>query len=214
MLQNLLIIGPPGSGKGTLAKKIAENYSLEHISTGELIRREVKNNNPQILPYKEVMSKGGLLPDEVVLGLIKEQFEQKGSFILDGYPRNTEQAKLLDSFLHETNIVISSVLKLDLDDEIVRKRISGRRECTECSAIYNVYFSPSEKEGLCDKCNGKLYQRPDDTAETVENRLKVYHEQTSHVESYYEEKGLVHAINVSGTIDENYAKVKQFLDSL
>lgn len=214
MLQNLLIIGPPGSGKGTIAKKIAKDYSIEHISTGELIRNEIKKENPKIIPYKELMSTGGLLPDEVVLELIRVKFEENGHFILDGFPRNISQAQILDSFFKEHNIPVSIVIKMSLDDENIKKRISGRRECKNCGAIYNLCCFPPQKEDICDKCNSELYSRADDKPETVAHRLDIYKERCVPVEEFYKGKEILTEIDASGTPEEAYSRVKKFLDSL
>lgn len=214
MLENLLITGPPGSGKGTIARKIAEDYSLEHISTGELIRHGIKKNNLKLLTYKKSLSKGNLLPDEVVLELIKEKFEQKGHFILDGFPRTVKQAEMLETFLKEQSIPLSAVIKMSIDDETVKKRISGRRECKNCDAVYNIYFFPPKKENICDKCNSKLYSREDDNPESVEHRLEIYKEESVPIEDFYRTKGIFTEIDGSGKPEDAYSRVKKFLDSL
>jgi len=214
MLQNIIIVGPPGSGKGTMAKKIAKDYSLEHISTGELIRHELAKGNSKILPYKDSLSKGNLLPDEIVLELIKEKFEKKRHFILDGFPRTIDQAKILDSSFQKHNIPMSTVLKLCLDDDLVKKRIAGRRECKNCDSVYNIHFSPPQKENICDDCGSELYSRADDKPESVEHRLEIYKSRCVSAEAYYREKGILIEIDASGSPAEAYSKVKKVLDTL
>ena len=214
MIHNLIILGPPGSGKGTLAKKIAEEYDLEHVSTGKTIREELRNNNPEILKYKDVVEAGGLLPDVVVLNLIKERFEDRGNFILDGYPRTLEQAKLMDPFLKEHNIKISAVIYLDLDDDTIRERLSGRRECTVCGKIYNLEYSPPNKQNVCDACKGKLYTRKDDNPKAISKRLKIYHEIESPIVKFYKDRNLLHVAEMDGSIEENFRRIKKILDPL
>ena len=214
MLENILIMGAPGSGKGTIAGMISDEYLLEHISAGELIRQAIKNKNSKITVYKESLNNGNLLPNNVVMNLIKDEFDKKGNFILDGFPRNVEQAEMLEKFFEKHNIVLSAVINLDVDTEIAKKRISGRRECKKCDAVYNIYFSPSEKENICDKCGSELYSREDDNQEAIEHRLNIYRKETASVEEFYRKKAMFVEIDGSGSPSETYSRVKNFLDSL
>lgn len=185
---NIILFGPPGAGKGTQAEAIAERESIPTISTGNIIREALKSGSELGLQLKQYMSDGGLVPDEVVIGIIKERIEKadcKNGFILDGFPRTIPQAEALDKM----GIKIDKVLEINVSDDIIIKRMSGRRVCEVCGASYHLINKKPQKEGICDKCNGTLVQREDDHPDTVKNRLKVYREQTKPLEAYYSKQG-------------------------
>lgn len=182
----VIMLGPPGSGKGTYATRIAPKLNIPTISTGELLRanREHPQYGKQI---KHGQDTGGLVPDEIVMGLLKERLEQddaKSGFILDGFPRTLEQAKALEG-ISKVDVVVN----LDVPEKIVVARLTARRQCKKCGAIYNTLYLKPKHEGICDKCGGELYQRSDDTEESVKERLKVYHEKTEPLINFYKEKG-------------------------
>lgn len=214
MIGNLVILGPPGSGKGTIAEKISKKYNLDHVSTGDMIREEMKHGNPEILKYVAEVEKGNLLPDLVVLALIKKRFENNGGFVLDGYPRTENQAKLLDDFLGKNKIKVSAVLYLKLNEKTIFERLSARRQCSKCSKIYNLKFMPPKKEGICDKCGGKLYTRADDVPQAIRKRIELYNEMAAPIKSFYRKKKLLHEMSVEKHVSQNFIKIKKLLDSL
>ena len=185
---NLILLGAPGAGKGTQAEVICEHLSIPAVSTGNMIRGALKNGTEMGLRAKSYMEEGKLVPDEVVIGIIKERLQQddcKNGFILDGFPRTIPQAEALDSM----GIVIDKVIDIEVPDEKIVERMSGRRVCEACGASYHLLYKKPEKEGVCGKCGGTLVQRKDDHPDTVKERLKVYHEQTEPLKAYYEKQG-------------------------
>ena len=185
---NLILLGAPGAGKGTQAEVICEHLHIPAVSTGNMIREALKNGTEMGLRAKSYMEEGKLVPDEVVIGIIKERLQQddcKGGFILDGFPRTIPQAEALDSM----GIVIDKVIDIEVPDEKIVERMSGRRVCEACGASYHLLYKKPEKEGVCGKCGGALVQRKDDHPDTVKERLKVYHEQTEPLKAYYEKQG-------------------------
>ncbi|VAX29562.1 Adenylate kinase [hydrothermal vent metagenome] len=210
----IVLLGAPGAGKGTQAKKLVEKYGIPQISTGDILRKAVADGTPLGKEAKSYMDKGELVPDSVVIGLVKERLTQddcKKGFILDGFPRNTAQAEVLDKVLNETNIPLQVALCVDVDMEILMKRLTGRRTCRQCGQMYNIYFSPPQKEGVCDKCGGELYQRDDDKEETIRRRLEVYEAQTAPLIEYYKNKGILKTVEGTGDIDEIFAKICSIL---
>ncbi|MFG2195344.1 adenylate kinase [Streptomyces sp. NPDC048639] len=202
----IVLVGPPGAGKGTQAAYLAENLSIPHISTGDLFRANISQGTPLGLQAKEFMDSGELVPDEVTIGMAKDRLEQpdaaSGS-LLDGFPRNLSQAKALDEILEEKGIALDAVLDLEVPEEEVVKRIAGRRTCRNNSAhTFHVEYKPAKAEGVCDECGGELYQREDDSEETVRKRLEVYHEQTEPIIDYYKSQGLVVTISALGKVVE------------
>ena len=186
---NLILMGAPGAGKGTQSEKISEKWGIPAIATGDILRAAIKNGTELGKSAKSYIDAGKLVPDEVVIGIIKENITSdacKNGFILDGFPRSIPQAKALD----EMGIHIDAVLSIEVADEKIVQRMSGRRVCA-CGASYHVEYKPSQKEGVCDKCGAALYVRKDDAPETVQNRLKTYHEQTEPLKAYYAERGLL-----------------------
>mgnify|MGYP001622938238 FL=1 len=185
---NLILLGAPGAGKGTQAEVICEHLHIPAVSTGNMIREALKNGTEMGLRAKSYMEEGKLVPDEVVIGIIKDRLQQddcKGGFILDGFPRTIPQAEALDKM----GIVIDKVIDIEVPDEKIVERMSGRRVCESCGASYHLLYKKPEKEGVCGKCGGALVQRKDDHPDTVKERLKVYHEQTEPLKAYYEKQG-------------------------
>ena len=206
----LVLLGAPGAGKGTQAKKLIEKYGIPQISTGDILRKAVSDGTPLGKEAKSYMDKGELVPDKVVIGLIEDRLKQadcKKGFILDGFPRNTAQAETLDGMLKNLNMPIDSALSVDVPKDDLMKRLTGRRTCKSCQQMYNIYFSTSKKEGVCDKCGGDLFQRNDDKEETIKRRLDVYDAQTAPLMDYYKKKGILKSVMGTGSIDEIFSKV-------
>ncbi len=214
-MKGIVFLGPPGAGKGTQAKKIVEKFGIPQISTGDMLREAVKEGTELGKKAKEYMDKGALVPDEVVIGIVKERLARpdcdKG-FILDGFPRTIPQAEALDRVVEELGKTINYVIALEVDDDELIERLSGRRTCKSCGAMFHVKFNPPAKEGVCDKCGGELYQRDDDREETIKNRLKTYKEQTAPLIDYYRSRGNFHAIQASGDIDEIFSRIEAILN--
>jgi adenylate kinase len=211
----LVLLGAPGAGKGTQAKKLIEKYGIPQISTGDILRKAVTDGTPLGKEAKSYMDKGELVPDSVVIGLVKERLAKddcKEGFILDGFPRNTSQAQTLDGVLAMMNTPITVALSVDVDKDDLMKRLTGRRTCKKCQQMYNVYSSPSKKEGVCDKCGGELFQRDDDKEATIKNRLDVYDKSTAPLIEYFRKKGVLKSVMGVGSIDEIFNKVCAVLD--
>jgi adenylate kinase len=192
---NLILLGAPGAGKGTQAEILKEKLAIPTISTGNILREAVKNETPLGLEAKGYMESGKLVPDALVISIIEERLTKedcKNGFILDGFPRSIPQAEALE----EMGVKIDKVLNIEVEDEAIIERMSGRRVCSGCGASYHVKYNPSEKENVCDKCGKSLYVRDDDAAETVKKRLDTYHEQTEPLKDFYAKKGLL--VNVKG----------------
>ncbi len=210
----ILLMGPPGAGKGTQAALLVEKYRIPHISTGDMFRAAVKEGTPLGLEAKRYMDAGGLVPDSVTIGIVKERLAKpdcKDGFILDGFPRTLEQAAALDTTLAELGIRLTRVVNITVpDDELVR-RMTGRRICKGCGATYHVAFNPPAAADRCDKCGGEIFQRADDKEETVAKRLEVYQAQTQPLIGYYREKGLYTEIDGRQAIDEVLAAIETSL---
>jgi len=206
----LVLLGAPGAGKGTQAKKLIETYGIPQISTGDILRKAVADGTPLGKEAKSYMDKGELVPDSVVIGLVKERIAQddcKKGYILDGFPRNIAQAEVLDKVLAEMGAPLDTALSVDVDKDVLMKRLTGRRTCRKCQQMYNIYFSLPKKEGVCDKCGGELFQRDDDKEETIRKRLDVYDAQTAPLMEYYKKKGIVKSVAGTGSIDEIFKQV-------
>src|SRR4030042_1321023 len=212
----LVFLGAPGAGKGTQAKKLVDKYKIPQISTGDILRAAVAAGTPLGKEAKSYMDKGELVPDSVVIGLVKERIAQddcKKGYILDGFPRNTAQAETLDKVLAEMGSPLDTALLVDVDKDVLMKRLTGRRTCKNCQQMYNVYFSAPQKEGVCDKCGGSLFQRDDDKEETIKKRLDVYDTQTAPLFDYYKERGILKSVKGTGSIDEIFKNVCTILES-
>lgn len=206
----LVLLGAPGAGKGTQAKILVEKYGIPQISTGDLLRAAVAAGTALGKEAKSYMDKGELVPDSVVLGMVEERLKQddcKKGYILDGFPRNTKQAEALDKMLSSLNMPLTAALSVDVPFEDLMKRLTGRRTCKACGQMYNVYFNPPKKEGICDKCGGELFQRDDDKEETIKKRLEVYNAQTAPLIDYYGKKGILKSVAGTGSIDDIFKKV-------
>ena len=190
----LIILGAPGSGKGTSATVLREKYSLAHISTGDIFRANIKNGTPLGVEAKSYIDKGALVPDSLTVSMVEDRLAQddcKKGYILDGFPRTIAQAEALDEMLARNGDKIDAVLSIVVDDEIIKDRVSGRRVCEKCGASFNVKFKPTKTEGVCDLCGGKVVQRADDNEETVAARLDTYYKNTKPLIDFYEKKGLI-----------------------
>ena len=211
----LIIMGPPGAGKGTQAALIKETYNIPHISTGDMFREAIKNQTPLGVEAKSYIDKGLLVPDSVTIGLVKERLANKDcqeGFLLDGFPRTIPQAEALNIILEELNIKLDAVVNIDVDDSILIDRIVGRRVCPVCKAGYHVKYLQPKVAGVCDECGGQLVQRKDDTEETVKNRLEVYANQTKPLLEFYNNLGLVKSIEGIGEIDVIFNNIKLALE--
>ena len=211
---NLLIIGAPGTGKGTMSTLIVDEYKVVHVSTGDMLREAVAQKTAVGLKANEYMVKGQLVPDSIIHDIISERLSQddiKQGFLFDGYPRTYEQAVDLDVILKELHMDIDCVINLNLDEEVLKKRITGRRVCNKCKEIYHVESKPSKVEGICDKCGGELIQRKDDTLESLSTRLEAYHASTQPVIEYYQKMDLVKEVNADQKPAEVFADIKAIL---
>lgn len=214
-MMNVIIMGPPGAGKGTQAEFIKEAYPIPHISTGDMFRAAVANGTEMGKEAKKYMDSGKLVPDEVTIGIVKDRLTeadcQKG-FLLDGFPRTTPQAQALDEILQKMGKKVEVALNVSVPDDVILERMTGRVSCPNCKIVYNTKFNPPAKAGICDKCGGELVQREDDKEETVKNRLKIYAEQTAPLLDYYEKQGCLK--NVDGNRDTKvvFKDVQAILD--
>jgi adenylate kinase len=208
----LVFLGPPGSGKGTQAGLLADAFGLCQVSTGDILRQAVADGTPLGKQAKACMDQGQLVPDEVVIGIVKDKLtgpECRKGFILDGFPRTTGQAQALDAILHDFSAPIDRVIAFRVDDEAVVARLSGRRTCRECQAMYHVAFAPPAREGTCDRCGGELMQRDDDREEVIRERLRVYAESTHPLLAYYRDRGQLAEIPAGGPVEEVHAALKE-----
>lgn len=210
----IVLLGPPGAGKGTQAAKIVSRFAIPHISTGDILRKNLREGTPLGLKAKEYMDRGLLVPDDLVVEIIKDRLTQKDcakGFMLDGFPRTVAQAKALDTVLKDMGISLDAVLNINVDYDLLVDRITGRRICKDCGATYHVAFNPPKVEGKCDVCGGELYQRDDDKEETVKKRLEVYTEETQTLINYYQEKSILESINGEQNIDKVFEDIKDTL---
>lgn len=211
---NIVLFGPPGSGKGTQAKLLAEKYGVPHISTGDILRENLNNETKLGLEAKTYMNKGELVPDDLLIGIIKDRLSQSdcaSGFLLDGYPRTLPQAEALSKILSELGKNLDVVLNIDVPDEELLKRLAGRRMCV-CGASYHILFNKPKQEGICDLCGSKLYQRDDDKEEAIMNRLDVYKNQTRPLIDHYTQTGVMLTINGAADIEVVFNGICRMLD--
>jgi len=207
-------MGAPGAGKGTMSKLIKDKYQIVHISTGDMLRQAVSEQTPVGLKAKEYMGKGTLVPDEVIHDIIVERLSKddiKKGFLFDGYPRTVEQAIDLDKILQELNLKLDYIINLNIDDEKLKDRISGRRSCKNCGAVYHIKNLKPKVEGICDVCGSELYQRADDTIEALGKRLESYYKQTTPVIDYYDKTGLIHNMDSNNEADVVFEEIVKVL---
>ncbi len=212
---NLILLGPPGSGKGTQAQMMIERYHVPQISTGDILRGAVKEKTPLGIEAKRYMDQGKLVPDEVVVGIVRDRLKVSdcnSGFILDGFPRTLPQAEALDSTLKEMERGIDHVVNIEMDKDELIKRLTGRRTCRRCGVMYHIIFDPPKKDGICDKCGGDLYQRDDDKEETIKARLQVYEKQTTPLIEYYRKRGALRSIDGMGEIKEIFQKIAKAIE--
>ena len=213
---NIVLMGLPGAGKGTQADKIVEKYAIPHISTGDMFRAAIKGGTELGLKAKSFMDDGALVPDEVTIGIVRERLSKSdcdNGFLLDGFPRTVPQAAALDALLLDLDKNVEHVLNIQVEQEELIKRLTGRRICKECGTAYHLVFNPPQVDGVCDKDGGELYQRADDNPETVTNRLEVNMKQTQPLLDYYGDKGVLTNINGQQDIHKVFADLNALLES-
>ncbi len=214
---NLIIFGPPGAGKGTQASQLSVKHEISHISTGDMLRTSVKEGTELGRVAKSYMDKGELVPDSVVIGIIKDRIvkpDSRGGFLLDGFPRTISQAEALDKMLDKEHLRIDCVISIEVDDEEIVKRISGRRVCEKCGAMYHIIYDPPTNMGYCNKCGGALYTRDDDNEDIVRTRLKVYRSQTEPLKGYYKKSGILKRIDGVGTVKDIFERIEKILKNV
>ncbi len=210
----LMVLGAPGAGKGTQAVILSKKLNIPHISTGDIFRSNIKNETPLGRLAKQYIDSGELVPDEVTIGIVKDRLTEpdcSNGFILDGFPRTIPQAESLDRMLQEMGQKLDRVLNIAVDDDVIIRRLSGRRVCPECNAIYHINTSENAREGICGNCGAKLIQREDDREETIINRLKTYHIQTEPLISYYKGKGILTEVGGEYRVEDTTAEIYQEL---
>ena len=210
----IIMLGAPGAGKGTQAKMIAEKYGLPHISTGDIFRANIKNGTELGKEAKEYMDKGLLVPDELTVRLLLDRVAQddcKNGYVLDGFPRTIPQAEVLDEKPSDLGEKVDYAINVDVPDENIVNRMSGRRACLNCGATYHIVSNPPKKEGICDVCGSELVLRDDDRPETVQNRLKVYHEQSQPLIDFYEKKGVLRSVDGTLPMEEVFTAITKIL---
>lgn len=211
MSRNLILLGPPGAGKGTQAKQLVDHYGIPQISTGDILRAAVKAGTELGKTAKKHMEAGELVPDSVVIGIIQERLKEKDTkkgYILDGFPRTVPQAEALDKILKQLGSQVDHVISIEVPDKDLVGRLTGRWTCRNCGAMYHEKNKPPKKKGVCDSCGGELYQRADDKEETIKERLRAFHEQTSPLIKYYQKQKLVRPIDGTGGIEDIFGRVK------
>ncbi|CEP41882.1 adenylate kinase [[Clostridium] sordellii] len=212
----IILLGPPGAGKGTQAAGIVEKYNIPHISTGDIFRKNIKEGTELGKKAKGFIDQGLLVPDELTVGLVTDRISQpdcKNGFMLDGFPRNVAQAQHLDKYLKEVGISLDKVVNIEVDKDILVGRAVGRRICKSCGATYHVEFNPPKVDGVCDVCGGELYQRADDNEETVSKRIQVYLDETKPLVNYYSQEGIIANINGQQSIDKVFSDIVNALGS-
>ncbi|EGL81994.1 Adenylate kinase [Caldalkalibacillus thermarum TA2.A1] len=211
---NLVLMGLPGAGKGTQAEKIVDTFGIPHISTGDMFRGAIKDGTPLGREAKAYMDRGELVPDEVTIGIVKERLAKddcKQGFLLDGFPRTVAQAEALDDILAKSGRKLDHVIYIEVAQETLLKRLTGRRICRDCGATYHVLFNPPKQEGVCDRCGGSLYQRDDDSEETVQTRLEVNLKQQEPLLNFYKQKGYLRTVNGEQDIQQVFGDITTIL---
>jgi len=211
----IIMLGAPGAGKGTRAAVAAAHYNMPHISTGDIFRANLKEGTELGLRAKEYMDAGELVPDELTVEILLSRVTQKdceGGYILDGFPRTIRQAEVLEAELKKLDDKIDFAIDIDVPDDVIEVRMTGRRVCTKCGATYHIVHAPTAKDGICDACGGEVVQRKDDAPETVRQRLRVYHEQTQPLIAFYKERGILKWIDGCGPLDDALADVIRVLE--
>ncbi len=212
----IIMLGAPGAGKGTQAKRIAAKYGIPHISTGDIFRANIKNGTELGKKAKEYMDQGLLVPDELVVDLVIDRFKQpdcEKGYVLDGFPRTIPQAKALDEALEKNGDAVQYAIDVDVPDEEIVSRMSGRRACVNCGGTYHVVTIPPKQEGICDTCGSPLVLRDDDQPETVKKRLNVYHEQTQPLIDYYQTKGILKSVDGTAIMDVIFGQIVEILEA-
>ncbi len=213
----LILLGPPGAGKGTQAAQLVERFAIPQVSTGDMLRAAVREQTPMGLKAKEFMDKGALVTDEVVIGIVRERLQQSDcgpGFILDGFPRTVPQADALKATLSELGKNLDAVVSLQVETDALVERLVGRRSCRSCGRGFHVNFDPPAKAGICDSCGAELFQRDDDQEVTIRNRMEVYHQQTAPLEDYYRQAGLLKTVDGMAPIAEVQQQVLGILQAL
>ncbi len=216
MSMKIIMLGAPGAGKGTQAKMIAEKFDIPHISTGDIFRANIKNGTELGKKAKEYMDKGQLVPDELTVEILLDRVaadDCKNGYVLDGFPRTIPQADVLDKELTKLGDKVDFAINVDVPDENIVRRMSGRRACLKCGATYHIEHIPPKKEGICDKCGSELVQRDDDKPETVQNRLSVYHEQTQPLIDYYNKKNILKSVDGTKDMQEVFSDIVNILNA-
>ena len=212
----IIMLGAPGAGKGTQAKMIAEKFDIPHISTGDIFRANIKNGTELGKKAKEYMDKGQLVPDELTVEILLDRVaadDCKNGYVLDGFPRTIPQADVLDKELTKLGDKVDFAINVDVPDENIVRRMSGRRACLKCGATYHIEHIPPKQEGICDKCGSELVQRDDDKPETVQNRLSVYHEQTQPLIDYYNKKNILKSVDGTKDMQEVFSDIVNILNA-
>ncbi|WP_088228141.1 adenylate kinase [Desulfosporosinus sp. FKB] len=210
----IILMGGPGAGKGTQAAPLVEKFHFPHISTGDMFRAAIKEGTALGLKAKSYMDAGGLVPDEVTIGIVAERLAQPDcaeGFLLDGFPRTLAQGNALNEILDRLGMKLDGVINIEVAEDVLIPRLTGRRVCRKCGASYHMVFNPPQQEGVCGQCGGELYQRSDDTVETAKNRLNVYNQQTEPLINFYQQQGLLKRINGDQPIDKVFADILKAL---
>ncbi|MDO8879302.1 MAG: adenylate kinase [Coriobacteriia bacterium] len=215
---NVMLLGAPGAGKGTQAARIVEDYGLVHLSTGDILRKAVADQTPLGMEAKRHMDEGGLVPDDVVIGLVADRITQSDAVergvLFDGFPRTVPQADALSAALAAGGLALDAVINVEVDPEAIVARITSRRQCRSCGRVYNIVTDPPASPGICDECGGEVYQRDDDVEATVRKRLEAYEAQTSKLVPYYDAAGILHTVDGNRTPADVFASIDDILNGL